>query len=156
MLTRMPLNAGQVNISELVMRDLILDADYQRASVWGRQRQRNLVKSLMLGIPVGNIYLNYRPDTHNDAVVDGKQRIEAILAFLDSELDVPADWFDPADVPTGAVTVLYRDLSKRGQGQFTRCSLTVQQTEINPADEVDLFDLINFGGIAQGQTEETS
>lgn len=40
--------------------DLYLDAPYQRGGVWGETRRRNLVYSLLVGIPIPAILINDR------------------------------------------------------------------------------------------------
>ena len=79
--------------------DLDLDAPYQRASLWGTERRRELVKSLLMGLPIGSVIvseLGYRSGMPCVRVVDGKQRLEAVLAFAAGGFTVPGWWF-PAD-----------------------------------------------------------
>ena len=37
-----------------------LNAPYQRGDVWGEVRQRNLIRSILLGIPIPSIIINDR------------------------------------------------------------------------------------------------
>ena len=51
---------------------LLLSPPYQRGIVWGETRQRNLIKSILLGIPIPSIIINDRaaaswPDDYNYA-----------------------------------------------------------------------------------------
>jgi hypothetical protein len=106
--------------------DMILDPSYQRGEVWTDNQRRGLVKSWLLGLPVPAIIINDRTalgwcranPTQNDddflgpmyAVIDGKQRILAAVAWFSGKLLVPASWFpaehidhteDTADGPSG-------------------------------------------------------
>lgn len=154
-LERLAANAGQEPVGQVAGADLDLGAPYQRGSVWEPLRQRNLIRSLLRGIPVGNVYLNYRGGGGPDVVVDGKQRIEAIRAFLSGDLPVPASWFGTADTPVTVPTpdgpfVRYTDLTDAGRGRFNRCTITTQRTTLATVEaEAELFDLINFGGVPQ-------
>ena len=161
-LQRTALNSGQESIDHLVrIHDLVLDPPYQRGSVWGTMRKRNLIRSLLLGIPVGNIFLNVRPDTEmTTVVVDGKQRIEAIKDFYTDQYAIPASWFPTDEIlatedTTDGPYVRYSGLSDKGQRRLWRCSITTQRTNLNTvAAEADLFVLINYGGLNQGDTDE--
>ena len=158
-LRRVATSSGQEPVHQIARHpQLLLDAPYQRGSVWGPTRRRNLIRSLMLGIPVGNIFWNMRPDM-TMAVVDGKQRIETILAFYDDTLDVPSSWFDDHMVLTSHDTpdgdyVHYSGLSALGRGMFDRASMTTQLTQYTTiAEEAALFELVNYGGVPQGDTD---
>lgn len=139
---------------------LLLDPPYQRGPVWGERRRQNLVRSLLLGIPVGNVFLSTRDDAAmTTAVVDGRQRLETIAMFLSGDLPVPATWFPAEDVHTVEDTcdgpyVRYTGLGPRGQARFDRCSLTTQRCALATVeDEAALFALVNFGGLAQGERD---
>lgn len=72
---------------------LDLNPPYQRGSVWDDARRRNLMRSLLMGLPIGSVVLNRRDHApapagstaaaHYIAVVDGKQRIETLRAVAD-------------------------------------------------------------------------
>lgn len=91
-----------------------LDAPYQRGSVWSDEQRRNLIKSLVMGLPVGTIIVSVLPYRKSGAafrIVDGKQRIEALRAFFADELSVPADWFTRDDCPKDG-DVMFSELSE--------------------------------------------
>lgn len=108
-----------------------LHAPYQRGSVWTDERRRNLIKSLLMGLPVGATIVSRLPfdperPSMSYRVVDGKQRIEAIRAFSRGQLVVPGWWFktdqvkNPSD-RAGGVTV--ENLSVYGRRSFETCQL---------------------------------
>lgn len=156
---------------------LILDAPYQRGSVWSEERQRNLLRSLLMKLPIGAVVISRLPmdEEKCDRVVDGKQRIEAIRAFVDGDLQIPSDWVHNRWLPEGwdAPTAGYSDFTTEGQRRFKGRSLPVirfdptkdstRQPDGSWAHrdrdagemlraEAELYGLINFGGVAQ--TEE--
>ena len=82
--------------------DYLLDPPYQRGSVWTVEQRRNLIRSILIGLPIGAIAVNDRgwqgADQPSFAVIDGRQRIEALRAFRDGEFGIPAHWLEPAFV----------------------------------------------------------
>jgi hypothetical protein len=111
-----------------------LDAPYQRGSVWSDDQRRNLIKSVLMGVPLGAI-VRSRGDARTEGnlfrVVDGKQRIESIFAFTDGDLDVPADWFPDGclgNVPADGM-VRWEHLSQGGQRAFANHGLTISEFE---------------------------
>jgi hypothetical protein len=129
----------------------VLDAPYQRGRLWSEEQNRNLIMSLLQGIPVGVIFANFRGwEDSSRYVVDGKQRISAIRDFVGGKLQVPSEWFEPADLESKDEMVSYEGLSERGKRGFD--SLTVQVAESKLPDlqaEAKLYLLVNFGGVAQ-------
>lgn len=80
-----------------------LEAPYQRGSVWSIDQRRNLIKSLIMGLPVGTLIVSVLPfrgtGSHSWRVVDGKQRIQTVRAFVDDDaFAVPGWWFRPDDL----------------------------------------------------------
>jgi hypothetical protein len=73
-----------------------LDAPYQRGSVWTVEQRQALIKSLLMGIPVGTVIIAVQPygaDAHY-RVVDGKQRVETIQLFVRGEFPIPSEWVE--------------------------------------------------------------
>ena len=140
-----------------------MDQPYQRGVVWGLKRKRNLVKSLLMGVPVPAIVVNNRFEAGfkhpgydqsrnwSYAVVDGKQRVSTILGFVNNEFSVPAYWWR-----TDAEGELYwKDLTRPEQLHFQHCPMPVAEGRFKTlAQEEELFTLINFGGLAQGEVDE--
>lgn len=140
---------------------MTLDAPYQRGSVWTTEQRQNLVRSWLLGIPVPAIILNARytrPEWGNSehyyACIDGKQRLQAAVAWFAGELAVPASWFrdeqvaDTIDTPDGPY-VTYGHLTTPGQ-RYTnnRFLLPTAEAKVGTlAEEASIFGLVNGGGV---------
>lgn len=132
---------------------MLLDPPYQRGDVWGPVRQRNLIKSILTGVPIPSIVINDRFGAGwggyvSCCVIDGKQRITAILKFIDGKLDVPGEWFDmPGMVFFDRIPISY-------QRRFRMTPLQVCEGQL-PSEEMEreIFDLINFGGVPQGESD---
>lgn len=77
-------------------RKLNLNPGFQRQSVWTIKDKRQLIDSVLRGLPIPNVFLWERKEGNKILydVIDGKQRIEAILDFTKfrKPLDIK---FDP-------------------------------------------------------------
>lgn len=68
--------------------ELELQPDYQRKLVWPEHAKVSLMETILLGYPIPEIYLAYEtsPDGEVKAsVVDGQQRLTALLQFINNE-----------------------------------------------------------------------
>ena len=143
--------------------ELDLDPPYQRGDVWTVEQQRNLIKSFISRIPIPAIILNDRNsarfrgfDDELDTrygVIDGKQRIIAIVKWFSGELDVPANWFTEDMLPpnlevTDDTQITYTQLSRPGQmicaTGFTIAVAEGRMTEMS--QEAEVFSLVNRAG----------
>lgn len=135
---------------------LELNPPYQRGDVWGPIRQRNLIRSILMGIPIPSVIVNDRFASNwggSVAVIDGKQRITAILKFIDSELKVPAAWFGVRGDINREVEFQYLPDSLRRR--FCTCPIAVSEGRLaSIEDEIEVFELVNFGGVPQGMTDD--
>jgi hypothetical protein len=140
-----------------------LDAPYQRGSVWTVEQRRALIKSILMGLPVGNIIVAeqpFHPDKPPFRVLDGKQRIETLRAFVGDRFSVPGWWFPNEDVQDPdwrSMDVIYSQLSQQGQRHFTNRllgSLTFKpeyDVTSNPNYDASLLDKYNkpVAGVAE-------
>ena len=63
---------------------LSLQPNFQRRRVWADRQKSNLIESILLELPVPEIYMQLKTDPSGKSeyiVVDGQQRISAILEF---------------------------------------------------------------------------
>lgn len=63
---------------------------YQRRPVWAARQKSNLIESILLGLPVPEIYVHVSTTVEGKttyAVVDGQQRIRTVLQFLGLDKD---------------------------------------------------------------------
>lgn len=68
---------------------LVISPKFQRRGVWSRAARSYLIDTLLLGLPVPPIYLRVTQDTGKTKVirevVDGQQRVSAVLDFIDGQ-----------------------------------------------------------------------
>jgi len=76
---------------------LDLDPPYQRRSVWSLREKQRFIDTIIRNYPSPAIFLHVDYDTEGNTtyhVVDGKQRLSTILAFVDNKLRLPKDFGD--------------------------------------------------------------
>jgi hypothetical protein len=155
-----------------MMRDGLMTADlpYQRGDAWTPDQRIELIRSWLSGTPIPSIIINDRYNhewaiangTHvvegpGYAVIDGKQRLETARMWYDSELAVPASWFEPSEVLVTEDTddgpyVRYSGLTKAEQTSF---ALTVALFPFAAAkvatleEEAAIYGRVNGGGTPQ-------
>jgi hypothetical protein len=66
---------------------LEVNPSWQRRDVWSLRAKRELIKSLILGIPLPSIILHEKDS--RQFVIDGKQRLLSLLQFLDNQYTLP-------------------------------------------------------------------
>ncbi len=134
-------------------RNLInLEPSYQReGGVWSVPKQQLFIDSLLNQYDIPKIYLHKvdRDATGLDyAVIDGKQRISTIFAFLDGDLDLADDFQyggPPCEDPP-TKEVRFSGLSTSAQEIFKECTLDVVIVETSDEDEIEeLFSRLNNG-----------
>lgn len=178
MQTSAPLRHQQLDARITLVRELVrmvndgyltLDAPYQRGSVWTVRQQRDLVRSMLLGLPVPAIITNARWKTpgfdHQGpefevAVIDGKQRLTAAIAWFGDELSVPASWFEPEHVETAVDTddgpyVTFTGLTIARRRHAThRMTVPVAEASVRSiAAEAAIYGLVNGGGVQQTEQD---
>lgn len=76
--------ADVVPISELTSSDMNLTPSYQRGDVWTTNDRQALIESVVRGIPLPSIILREVGPSDPQEVVDGKQRLTALMRFVGS------------------------------------------------------------------------
>lgn len=123
---------------------------YQRAPVWADRQKNALVESVLLKLPIPEVYIQESVDDAGDtthAVVDGQQRIRTILQFIGVDLDDEADndfCLDklPAQSPWFGLT--FSELSDDDRRRFWSYRLSVRVLETDSEEEIrDMFKRLN-------------
>jgi hypothetical protein len=74
-------------VQEMRDEELIVRPTFQRYGVWDAVRQSKFVESVLLNIPIPNLFFA-EDDEHKKVVVDGQQRLTALRNFLDNRLEL--------------------------------------------------------------------
>lgn len=119
--------------------------EWQRGLVWTDEQKVKFVESAWLGLPLGTYTVNTLREFGplNNLLIDGQQRMSAIQAYLDDEIEVfGARW---------------SDVDADDKRRFAGMKFGVYETHSN--DEAYLrsyYDLMNFGGTAHAPAERAS
>lgn len=83
----LPMLTLLTNIRNVEQNGLDISPDYQRGYIWSDEYKDQLIISIILNYPIGNIVINNldRPNERNakQELVDGKQRLTTIIKFVD-------------------------------------------------------------------------
>ncbi|WP_321476980.1 DUF262 domain-containing protein [uncultured Paludibaculum sp.] len=140
-------------------RELDIHPEFQRFFRWSPEQKSRLIESLLLGIPIPQVFVAQRPDGIWD-VVDGLQRLSTIFQFaglLRDENDTKQDpltlqgtkylpslggkrWEDETK-PKESLTAAQRLLIKR-----TKIGVSIILKESDDKAKYELFQRLNTGG----------
>lgn len=146
--------------------DLLIETPYQRGSVWTPDQRIALIRSLMTGVPIPSIIWNDRMNPWwrkvngraeaAYALIDGKQRVETLVAWYGGKLAVPASWFAADAIAKTKDTddgpyVTYTGLTRPEQLGFAlNTTIPVCEARLTRVeDEANVFLLVNGGGTPQ-------
>lgn len=86
--TAMPIMSIMAAIKNVRANGLDLAPDYQRGYIWSNEYKDQLILSIILNYPIGNIVINNldNPNSRNarQELVDGKQRLTTIFRFMEN------------------------------------------------------------------------
>lgn len=111
--------------------ELDLDTEYQRDTIWSKERKSLLIDSILKDVDIPKIYLAHFPKEKRYECIDGKQRIASILDFSSGALQLESG---------ESFTEL------RNKDPFLGYKLTVSVIQ-NPTNDdiVELFRRLNIG-----------
>lgn len=126
------------------------DPNYQRKSIWSDEKKSFLINSIAKNFPIPPIFLHQKIDdatgkTRYD-VIDGKQRLTAIIEFLNNEIPISDEaegsnlaglYFRDLDTPE------FSELKKR----IWRYTISIEYIDTADAVVIDsIFDRLNRNG----------
>ena len=149
----------KITISEFYERTQLkkynFDPEYQRrGDVWSDDKQEFLIDSILKNYPMPPIFLHQVIDSESGAtkynVIDGKQRLNAILRFINNEIELPSDYdvgaFGDSRLNSKRFQELDGDLQEFKM-QFWRYILSVEYIETGNIDVINnVFDRLNRNG----------
>lgn len=147
-MNEIPTEKGYYSVYELKRKHdrtpslLILDSEFQRDAVWGKQQKSELIESLIMGLPLPIFYFN-EDKQGRLIVVDGRQRLTALFQYINNEFKL------------GELKIL-KDLSKKSfteldplyQSRIEDYQIIAHIIKPSTPDRVkfDIFDRVNRGG----------
>jgi ElaB/YqjD/DUF883 family membrane-anchored ribosome-binding protein len=125
---------------------------YQRKPIWSAKQKCYLVESILLGLPVPEIYVQLSTSAEGSseyAIVDGQQRIRSILQFVGSETD-PTEAeqnkfpLDKLKADSSWRNKTFAELSDKEKRTFYGYKFAVRYLNTDNDDEVrDMFERLN-------------
>lgn len=129
--------------------------EYQRKFRWGEEAESRLIESLLLGLPIPNLFFATNPDGSWE-VVDGLQRISTLIHFA-SESDEQLKEIGKEDnlILTGLTKLsafnglTFRTLPSPVQMAFTKrgMGVTALSDKSDPQTRFDTFERLNRGSV---------
>lgn len=105
-----------------ISKTYLVNRRYQRKLVWTIEEKRSFIDSIINGYPVPLVLLaEVKTDKGRKLeIIDGMQRMNAIMSFIDQDFDVRGEYFD---LDTMADTKLLKD-----EGKITQKSQVMDRT----------------------------
>ncbi len=151
--TAKPVN---LQISDIIAwfraKELVINTDFQRHSVWTPAGRTFLIDTILNELPIPKIYLRTKIDPHTQTsireIVDGQQRVRAIVDFADSKLKLTnrSEKFHGKQ---------YEDLTDEEKERFLGYIITAEQL-LNATDDdvIDVFARLNSYTVALNPAEK--
>jgi len=123
-------------------KDLIIAPEFQRNAVWKIEQERELIESVLMGIPIPIIYV-FEDEDGKKQVVDGRQRITAIVRYLDNAFAL-----DNLRMLPRFNRKRFKELEPLYQSKLERYQIFLYVIEPPTPERVkyDIFDRVNRGG----------
>ncbi len=123
-----------------------LQPEYQRRQVWDRKKQSQFIESLLMNLPIPPVFL-FEPEYNRYEVMDGQQRLSAIVAFYSNRLKLIGleQWSELNGKE-------YSDLPNKVQRGLDRRRLSAVVLQSTPNSRKDdelrriVFERLNTGG----------
>ena len=128
-------------------RELVLRPPFQRQAVWSEKQKHYLIESILLGLPIPEIYIQHSVELDAEsaeehsvyAVVDGQQRIRSVLQYLgvdrdETELEFNKYRLDKLPTSSPFCGFAYSDLDASQRKAFLQYKFAVRQLS-TPDDE---------------------
>ncbi|KAA3635453.1 MAG: DUF262 domain-containing protein [Calditrichaeota bacterium] len=132
-----------------------LSPNYQRKNkVWNISEQSYLIDTILKNFPMPPIFLHQH--INNDGrtmydVIDGKQRLSAIIRFIDNQIAIPDDFHSDKFGDERLSGLFFKDLDKESfigwKVNFWKYELTIEYIETDQIQTVNnIFDRLNRNG----------
>jgi hypothetical protein len=131
------------------------DPPYQRPSdVWSEEKQSFLIDTILKNFPMPPIFLHQHIDDSGKTmydVIDGKQRLGSIIAFIQNKLQVPEDFSSDGFGEDNLCGLLFKDFEKQEitywKKIFWRYEITIEYIDTDQLQIVNnIFDRLNRNG----------
>jgi len=135
--------------------ELVLKPPFQRQPVWTAKQKSHLIESILLGLPIPEIYIQHSVETVDGeeksvyAIVDGQQRIRTVLQFIgvdktESEQEFNKFSLDKLSAESKFKDAIYSDLNDGPRTAFLKYKFAVRMLETDDDETVrNIFRRLN-------------
>jgi uncharacterized protein with ParB-like and HNH nuclease domain len=129
-----------------------INKNLQRGNVWTLQQKQELIRSIILGRNINLPTVIIQVDANSKRtieVIDGKQRISAIIDFLDGKFEVDGNFYNDFNL----------NLPKYPNANCFKTNLSIKMNVyysypedlITDQQKIELFKMLNFSGTPQDE-----
>ena len=128
---------------------VILDSDFQRENVWKLQQKRELIESILMGLPLPIFYFN-EDKMGKLIVIDGRQRLDAIFSYMNGDFAL-----DKLKILDEFNKKKFKDLDPIYQSKIEDYQIMAHVIQPATPDRVkfDIFDRVNRAGTQLNKQE---
>lgn len=130
------------------------DPPYQRRSLWTEEKQSFLIDSILKNFPIPPIFLHQKINDSTGKtfydVIDGKQRLTAIIEFIENRLPVADEGGEELD-DSPVAGLFFEELNGEDlsiyKGRFWRYVIPIEYVDTGEQEVIDsIFDRLNRNG----------
>lgn len=131
---------------------LQLKPPFQRKPVWTANQKCYLIESILMGLPIPEIYVQQVTSSEGDtvyAVVDGQQRVRTVLQFVGADEDPDEQEFnkfalDKLEADSEWRNLTFSELSEEAKKRFYGYRFSLRYLNTDSDDQVrDMFKRLN-------------
>jgi hypothetical protein len=142
-----------------------VDVNRQRSFVWKPRKQKALIESILLGLPIPSFLLYKDRESGQMSVIDGRQRLETVYRFTHPKevrgeprlrfrtCSASQEGWRPGQFLNPAAGKFYHDLPNKFKTQFDTQNLQVAILDVPLAHLYQIFKRYNTGSVALNAAE---
>lgn len=124
--------------------EIDLQPDFQRGQVWSEAKQKRLIDTILRGWYVPAVHIVVNDDLDKEEVLDGQQRLRAILDFMDDRFAIDGNLEPEDEIIKLLHGMKYSDLPDQVRSRFRRFPITtVRLREYRAGEPGELFFRLN-------------
>lgn len=132
------------------------DPSYQRrGDVWNDNKKSFLIDTILKNFPMPPIFLHQRINDSDGTtvyeIIDGKQRLQSIIDFIENKINIPEDFSEDGFGDSSLDGASFKDLDKENlnvyKKNFWRYNISIEYIDSNELNIIDnVFDRLNRNG----------